>query len=326
VLHSVRASARATNPFVALTLACVPGCVRSLPFSWRTALLGRYDLVHVQWVEGLTGGRSRPVRLVKQVLTALLLLRLAARRTPVVQTLHNTAPHEPEGAVARLLRAGLDHRTTTRIAMSAATPAPPRGRTVRIPHGHYRPCAAGRPPAEPVPGALLHFGLVRPYKDVPALVRAFRATTDPGLTLDVVGRPLTAGLAREVERAAAGDPRITLELDHVPDAELAARVERAELVVLAHRDMHNSGSALLALSLDRPVLVPRTAATDELRDEVGPAWVLQYAPPLTPDALERAVAACRARGGVDRPDLSAREWDAIGRQLADCYRTTLAAP
>jgi beta-1,4-mannosyltransferase len=66
--------------------------------------------------------------------------------------------------------------------------------------------------------------------------------------------------------------------------------------------------ALMALSLGRPVLLPRSDTALALGAEVGPAWVLTYEPPLAAadlvEGLRRASIAADSGG----PDLSGREW------------------
>jgi beta-1,4-mannosyltransferase len=106
-----------------------------------------------------------------------------------------------------------------------------------------------------------------------------------------MGRPSTPELESEIRQSAAGDERITLSLEHVDDDDLAREVKRSTLVVLPHHNMHNSSSLLLALSLDRPALVPRTEVTEAVADEVGEGWVYLYDSEITPEAIESSVTA-----------------------------------
>jgi beta-1,4-mannosyltransferase len=179
---------------------------------------------------------------------------------------------------------------------------------VTVPHGHYRPWFADRPRSPRTSGCLAFAGLIRPYKNVEGLIAAFRGTSDPGLILSVAGNPAMPELAAAVRTAAAGDARVSLRLEHLTDADLVEVITNAQLVALPYRDMHNSGAALLALSLDRPVLVPDNAVTADLAAEVGPGWVLRYDGELSAETLVRALEQAEALGSGDRPDLSAREW------------------
>ena len=148
-----------------------------------------------------------------------------------------------------------------------------------VPHGHYADWYRDvvLPPAEA--GRLLFVGLVRPYKNVPALVAAFADLPAPQARLHVAGNAADPALAEQLGALAAADGRVSLDLRHVPDPELAAEIGRAQLVVLPYAEMHNSGAVLLALSLRRPVLVPENAVNTALAAEVGERWVLRYDAP-----------------------------------------------
>jgi glycosyltransferase involved in cell wall biosynthesis len=187
-------------------------------------------------------------------------------------------------------------------------------------HGHYRDWFAQYPPAASRPGNLVYFGLLKQYKGVAELVTAFGGIDDHDLRLQVVGRVVSSQVEREVRAASAADGRVTLTCRHVPDADLARLVTEAEAVVLPYVEMGNSGAALLALSLDRPIIVPRAPVNTELDVEAGPGWVTAYEPPLTAAKLMAALNAVRASPREQPPQLGGRDWTAIGARLVECYR------
>jgi beta-1,4-mannosyltransferase len=317
VLQSVRAPSATTNPYVVQLVRSMPPDVEAVWFTWRRALLESFDVLHLHWPDVLLAKPSRPGRLLARVRVALLVLRLALLRTPVVRTAHNLVPHERQGRTDRALLGALDRLTRHWIVLNAATPAPERRSTLVL-HGDYRSWFAAAAEEERLPRRLLYFGLVRPYKGVPELLSAFAALPDEVATLHVLGQPSTPGLRQEVEQAAAGDPRVTVRLRHVDDDELACAVQQAQLVVLPYRELHNSGALLLALSFGRPVLVPENPVTLALGDEVGPGWVRTYSGPLTPGVLASALRATDGPPGGG-PDLSRRAWPELGRQHAAVY-------
>lgn len=316
VLESFRTPRATTNPYLVLLLRSLGDEADVATFSWRTALLGRYDVLHLHWPEVLVERRTTSRSLVSALLLGAVLVRCRLTGRAVVRTAHNVRPHEsPARSSAAVLRL-CDRWTTAWIRLNDTTPTPAGALAVTIPHGHYRDWYRARG-VDPEPGRLLTFGLLRPYKGVEDLLAAFAAVEDPALVLRLAGRPTDPGIAEAVHAAAAADPRVSARLDHVPDDDLVDEVERAALVVLPYRDLHNSGALLLALSLDRPVLVPRNAVTDALAAEVGEAWVQRYDGALGPGHLAAAQDAVRGLAG--RPDLSGREWPEIGRRHADLF-------
>jgi beta-1,4-mannosyltransferase len=169
-------------------------------FSWRAALAGGYDVFHVHWPEFLVRDPQALKALLQRGALRVLLLLLRVRRVPVVRTLHNLRPHESgHSAETRALDA-LDRRTAAFIRLNPTTPVPASAdgaaEVVTIPHGHYRD--RFRTDAQPVPGRILHFGLIRRYKGVETLLRVFSSLQAPGLQLRIVGRP-SDGLGELIE-------------------------------------------------------------------------------------------------------------------------------
>ncbi|MDH5835572.1 glycosyltransferase [Luteimonas kalidii] len=324
VLFSTERPGPTTNPYLSQLYGALPAPLEQRYFSMREALWGDYDVLHLHWPEYLLRHPRRIGTWAKHACVLLLLVRLRARRTAVVRTLHNVQPHEDGGRVERWLLRGLDRATRRWIRINAATP-PRVPATDTILHGHYRDWFAAMPRPSPEPGRLLHFGLIRPYKGVESLISAMERLQDPQVRLRICGRPSDARIRRDVEQACLRDPRISARLDYLDDATLAAEVGLSELVVLPYRQMHNSGTLLLALSLGRPVLAPRSPANAAIADEVGHGWVHLYEGELAPSVLADALARTRAGGRTSLPDLSRREWPAIGLAHLAAYRDALAA-
>lgn len=323
VLFSTEKPGEKTNPYLTQLYDALPVQVTPRFFSMRDALLARYDVLHLHWPEFMlrhpSGSRAGAVA--KQVAVALLLLRLKLTGTPVVRTLHNLAPHEDRGWSERLLLRWIDGMTRRWIRINATTPPRPPF-TDTILHGHYRDWFAEMPQQASVPGRLLHFGLIRPYKGVETLLEAMAAQDDARISLRIVGNPATSEMRTLVEQACGRDPRISALLAYVEEPVLADEVSRSELVVLPYRQMHNSGTLLLALSLARPVLAPWSESNAAIAREVGPGWVFLYQGEFDAALMQRTLDEVRATPRAEAPDLSQRDWPHIGRLH---YRTYLEA-
>jgi glycosyltransferase involved in cell wall biosynthesis len=336
-------AARAKNPYTWLLYTHLAGLgVRVRDFTPARALRGGYDILHLHWPEKalMTGGAV--ARLAGAVAGRTLLAAARRHGARIVWTTHNARPHEAAdtplerwywSGVTGAVDAVIHPSAASQAAVEAVHPALARRPHAVIRMGHFRgsyPDTVSREQARadlavPEGATVLGFlGLVRPYKNVPHLIATVRALPpERRAVLLVGGEPLTAELAGEIERAAGGDARVRLTLRHVPDEDVQRFLRAADLVVLPFTDITNSGSALLALSFDRPVLVPARGAMGELQELVGTDWVRTYAGELTPATLDEALTwAHGPRPAV--PDLSPLDWGEIARQTLRLYRTAVA--
>lgn len=320
VLQSFPRPGKQTNPYLAQVVASLPSDVTVLDWSWHTALLAPYDIMHMHWPELLFRREDRVRTAAHGFLFALLMLRIATSRIAIVRTVHNLAPHEAGGRMEITLLAWCDRLTARWIVLNDETRLPAGRRSVLIPHGHYRDWYVDAEVPSPVPGRLSYFGIVRTYKGVLDLVAAFQSLPGDDLSLRLLGRPHPGSLRATIEEACELDHRIEAALRFIEDDELVQAIGESELIVLPYRNMHNSGSLLLALSLGRPVLVPDTQLTRALAEEVGPGWVLTYSGQLSPAALATARDQAYPRGSSSPPDLGRRDWPALGIALRAVYR------
>jgi beta-1,4-mannosyltransferase len=320
VLHTARDRRDSGNPYTIMLRESMPADVTALEFHWKVGLFGRYDVIHFHWPEWLIRDARPFGRTLKRILIAMLCLRLLAFRTPVVQTAHNLAPHETGSRYERKVLRFINTRTGTWITLNPTPVDLPGGRVMQITHGHYRDWFADYVKPEMVVGTLLFFGLIRPYKGVGSLIDAFLEMGDSNTSLRIVGASSDPEVEDRLGSLHESEPAVSAELEYVTEEQLAHELGRAELVVLPYRELYNSGAALLALSLGRPVLTPRNTSSEHLQREFGSEWVLLYEGDLSGADLRDALAFRRENGKNEMPDLSRREWAGIGTAHADLYR------
>ena len=314
-----------TNPYItqlAAALRATPG-ITIHTFQWSYALFGRYDVVHLHWPETLFSGQVRIKRLVRRLLVALLVVRWKVSRIPVVWTQHNSRPHEDQSLLDRRLQDAVERTVVARIVLTARDATCPTD--THIPHGHYVDWFAQVPNVPPRPGRIILPGRVRRYKNAEGLITAFTGVKRADASLRIVGDCTDPAVAKDIRDAAASDERVSIDLRFAPDNELAKEIKQAQLVVLPYRDMHNSGAALLALSLQRPVLLPDNAANRLLQRESGAAWVLLFDPPLTAVHIEDALQRVTEVEPASPPNLSSRAWDDVGQRHLKVYEGAMMA-
>lgn len=311
--------------------------VRVEDFSFSRAVTQRYDVLHIHWPDLHLHARSSLHAIVKHARLALLIAFLRLRGTRIVWTLHNLKPHEPHSRLGeRLFPIWFPRWCThvialTTISLESARTLYPTLRdkaAAVIPHGHYRD-------AYPTPMArtdcrdqlrlghrftFLFFGNIRRYKNVPRLIEAFRALPRQDVQLVIAGQPGPRVRIDELRQLAAGDDRIHLRLEFVPEDQVPSYIGASDVVVLPFESILNSGSVFLALSFNRAVLAPRLGSLPEIQSHVGARWVNLYDGALTSGHLLQAMGS----GDTDEHDmidLSFYDWDHIGRQTLEFYVT-----
>jgi glycosyltransferase involved in cell wall biosynthesis len=333
-------ASRKNNPYTSsLYDALTQMGVTVYEYGTAAALSRRYAILHVHWPEVPLNRGQRASRLSARWFLALI--DVARRRgAKLVWTVHNLRSHEqrfPEQEaeffrefVARVdAFIALTH--SGEEAVRRRFPALEGRPSFVVPHHHYRGTYAddvGRDEARRALGlaedarVVLFFGQIMAYKNVPALVRTVRGlSSEPRATLLVAGRPKTAADEAELRAAAAGDPRIRLDLGFVAHERAQFYFRAADLVVLPYREILNSGAAVLALSFDRPVLLPDLGACRELGEQIGGGWVTTYSE-LTGETLERALdGAARLPERTDGSQLATLDVEVAARRTLDAYRT-----
>ncbi len=339
---------RRYNPYQHLLYAALPriGAVPGdVELAIAQARLGP-TFFHVNWEEALYRGApdaAAALALVDAFLERLDLLRAAGGQ--VVWTVHNSEPHDnpfPD-AYARLAagiaaRAGLVLvHSRTAAALVAERHGMPDARLLVVPHGGYhalygdrpKPAAARQALGLPEQGVLFGFvGNVRPYKNLPLLLEAFARLPRGRARLLVAGRqdpPLGLdGL----------DPAVLQELvirdEVIEESLLPHHLAACDAIVLPFGRILTSGSLMLALSLEVPVIVPAVPSLLEVVTdgqngmvfEPGDAAALAGRMSALLDASGRQrVAMRRAAGRTARRC----DWGWIGRRVGERLLGLLSA-
>ena len=330
---------RYKNPCNWLLYSHMPETVTVTEFSSKRLLLERFDIFHLHWpVETLVRHPNRWVAWLR-VLLFWLLLRLSKwRGTKIIWTIHDEKPHVvlhpllADWVQARLVAntdGYINLCTASHTAVFQSLPALTHKQGFVIPHGHYRGCypdqmsrleARSQLNIAPDAIALLYLGYISPYKNVPHLISTFRQLpmASENTTLLIAGKADDEAITRAVSSAAEGADNIQLHLRFISDGDLQIFFKAADLVVLPFEEILNSGSLILALSFDRPVLAPELGAVTDWKTQVGADWIKTYRGTLTPQVLMTAVQALPLASA--KAPLEALDWGAIAQKTIAAYR------
>ena len=269
---------------------------------------GLPDAVHLHFLGFFISRTQYQTALVPLVFGFRLVVELLVARllgVRVVWTVHDLVHHEAtypriekayRHVVARLCNRILVHCDTAGELIREEYRLPDRisNRIRTVPHGNYLPRypdelsaerARERLNVDPETRTFLFFGHIRPYKNVEGLIETFKRIDAPNAELLVVGNPFDDRIGSRIRSLAAEDDRVRTVLEFVPDEDVQLYMRAADVVVLpfAFESALTSGSVILAMTFERPVIAPRFGCTAELLDASGG---FPYDPD-DPDGLER---------------------------------------
>ncbi|HEY9738501.1 MAG TPA: glycosyltransferase [Trichocoleus sp.] len=311
-------------------------------FTPQKLLTGRYDVIHLHWPVETIVRHPNPWVAAARVGAFLSLLNLARwRGDRIIWTIHDEQPHvllhsrlghQCEHWLGKCTDAVINLCEASQWAIYKRMPQLQNKPGFVIPHGHYREAypnqttaAAARerlhlPPGQPT---LLYLGYISPYKNVPQLINTFRQLPQENISLVIAGKPDHPALKEAILQAAADDPRVHLHLRFIPEGELQFFFNAADWVVLPFESILNSGSALLALSFDRPVLVPHLGAMPEWQQRLGQDWVKTYTGELGTEVLTATLDAIAHRPQTPAP-LADLDWRTISQKTVEVYRKVVS--
>lgn len=272
------------NPYLALLIrglrqagydvSCKAACSPQWLWKNRQGL----DVLHFQWVQYFYNSNNAFSSTLWAIFFffKLIIARILGYR--IVWTVHNIMPHERSPGFGDVIaRYGLvilandivfHCRTAARLLKEAFGT---RGKLHVIPHGHYigwYPDPPSKSEARAhfnIPDSeyvYLYFGVIRPYKGLEKLIHTFKKLSFGRLI--IAGKPHNLQIESLIRQLSEKDPRISLHLSFIPDTLVTSFFECADSVVLPFSDVLTSGSAILALSLGRPVIAPALGCLPEL--------------------------------------------------------------
>ncbi len=340
---------RRANPYQALlyqqidpAFAICPGSIDDARH--QLALQGRRErevIFHLHWEDAPLRAIKEPdeaERAARRFTTELDRFVDAGGR--LIWTKHNLRPHdfihadlaeEISAVVAQHAETIIVHSPAVINAVSDHYDLDRKRFALQI-HGNYRRHypAVARDPARKAMGihpdcrCLLLFGRLTSYKGGDLLIQALSELDEPSLHLLVAGK-------QPFDRLEIPDnlrDRTTVIDRFVDDQEVAQVFAAADAVALPYREILTSGTLLLALGAERPVILPRLptlldAAQDEMAFSYRPgdAASLKAALSTFVGADSERLYAMGKRGAAYA---ISHDWHLAGRQLSDILHGLLA--
>lgn len=338
-----------SNPYISLVYsAFAKELIEIEPYTvWRPHV-PRTDVFHVHWPEAILWGRlAHHVPLTAQLAAHRVLAAMDAVRQQggtVAWTVHNLAPHHSSPRHARTwdwFFPQFRTRVDTLIGLSSRSlelvceryPELQTCRRTVVPHPHYRTVypapfsvaqarvALGLPTEAHVVAII---GGIRRSKGIPRAIAAFRATRKHHERLLIAGHCADVELEAEIENAVGNDPAIAFKNAYLPDSELVSCFAAADVVVINQRSTLNSGTLMLALSMDRPVIAPAQGSIVELAEALGPSWISLFSGDLTSQALRDCIDHVRSSQRTASAPIDRFDPEVVSRATIAALRDSLA--
>lgn len=296
-------------------------------------------VLHLHWTHQLIVSPNRWRGYAKglRFLAELAVLRLKGTR--LVWTAHNLIEHERTQPRWERLVTGVAIRCFHRVVVHCEQAGEAmrhfygerrlRRKLAVVPHGHYvgaYPDEIGRDEARRHLGlddddrVFLHLGQIRPYKGVFDLLEAFVRVPDAKARLLIAGKAWGQDTADDIRLYAWKDSRVRAHLGFVDDALLPCYLKAADVVVLPYRDVLTSGTAMLAMSYARAVIMPRCGCAEEMLDAHGGILYDPNRPHALRDALRAATTLdLSTMGQCNRQRAESLSWPWIGAETRRAY-------
>jgi len=297
---------------------------------------------HLHWINDYlgrilwSGSRLKFSIRLFQMAADVLLVRL--RGIKVVWTVHNRLSHESEHPareimarrlLARLVSRLIFHSHEARAEIQRLLAINLIHRSDVIPHGHY----IGMYPTNPrrehqlrerfalkaEETVVLFFGNLRRYKGVSQLLQAFETVKHPHLRLLIAGNPFDQSIADELTTAAERDRRLGLYLGFIPEADVGPLYAISQIAVVPFERTLTSGSAILALSQGKALILPEEARIIGLPDLRGTVFFnrnngLKAILNKLPDKSQ-----LEDMGKINFEAAQELDWSKIGRKVVEIY-------
>jgi len=244
------------------------------------------DVIHFQWL---------PLPIIDR--SFIRSLRAIA---PLVLTAHDSRPFNASpsstiqnlGAIAALRQFDSVVVHTEQARRRLVEYGVEADRIARIPHGFLHDDQPLRAPEEKPASrktvCFLMFGKVKPYKGADLALSAMQRMPEEmrrRSELRIVGKPYME--VGPLQRAAAElGTSVRLDFRHVPDEEIAALWERADVLLFPYREIDMSGVLMAALNAARPIIASEIGGFTEILENDRTALLV---PAGDADALAAAM-------------------------------------
>lgn len=277
------------------TVTFTTGYRRLLPIYRQTQAIEYCDVLHIHWLDPYLKGENWLTKFIYCLKFLFDVLLVKKKGIKIIWTVHNLTAHNSQflGLQIWIKRQFMNiadqiivHSEAAKQALLETFLTAPIHKLNVIPHGHYRdiyPPAIAKNLARQTLNLpekkliFLNFGVLKPYKGTEKLLQTWQADIDQNTNyhLLVVGKALDSDYGEKLQAIVNKVPTITLTNKYIDDEEIALYFSAVDAVILPFQKILTSGSLLLAMSYNKPIIAPQFAG---IKEALGTANDFLYDP------------------------------------------------
>ncbi len=236
-------------------------------------------VLHLHWLTPYIKGETYLTKLIYslKLIIDLWLTRLAGIK--LIWTIHNHLSHNTQFPKLELwLRKSItkladeiivhNYSSVEYLQQAGQITSQINSKLTVIPHGHYQDIY---PPAIPQKEArrklnlapdgylYLNLGMIRPYKGIENLLQVWQSNqvAFQSHTLLIAGKPINESYKTKIITLSSKAHQVIFQPYFIPSGQMHLYFSAADVVVLPFTNILTSGSLILAMSYQKPIIAPR---------------------------------------------------------------------
>lgn len=262
-------------------------------------LFTKSDFAYLQWFENLPS--DKPKMFANIIFKIIILYIFKLKNIKVIFVMHNKVAHDKEVATYSCFMLKFILKRAYKIAILCDTTKTEimkivgtynykknnyEAKVFKIPHPNYIDVY---PKSQNTTFHKIHknikedftfifMGMIRPYKNVDVVIKAFKEANLQNCRLVVIGKPHPIEYGNRIKELAGNDERINIISKFIDDSEMDGIISKADVIVLPYdkRSSLNSGVAYLAFSYAKTIISPPTGTVMEFKDYKDCMYIYDY--------------------------------------------------
>lgn len=296
--------------------------------------LKKGDVLHMHWPSFNYQSSNYLSTIARSIIFILMLIILKFKGIKVIWTVHNLYPHSKgKNGYDYIMRKVIMSFCNYLIAMGSSSKKEiineyniRKSKIIIVPHGHYRGIyeesnidIRGNLNIPKTNFVFGFIGQISPYKGIDDLIASFKKINLENINLIIAGKP-SADFDMQIIKN-VNDSRIHTILEFIGDEEIVSYLKAFDTTVFPYKKVTTSGSVILSLSYNTPVIAPKKGLLEDyIPEECGILYEDVNEDSLK-NAMEQMVINRQKNEKEFENKINELDWEHIGDRLVSIYKS-----